>query len=72
MFDLRRTADEAIAATGIESVHILNGAFMQMFTPGAGVIDKNGVVAYWGDGERPIEVTSVSDTAHDGAGRDRP
>ncbi len=64
MFDLRRNADEGIAKTGIESVHILNGAFMEMFKPGAGAIDYDaGIVSFWGDGTRPIEVTSVEDTA---------
>lgn len=64
MFDLRRDADEAIAKTGIDAVHILNGAFMEMFRPGAGAIDyEAGVVSFWGDGTRPIEVTSVEDTA---------
>lgn len=64
MFDLRRKADEAIAETGIEAVHILNGAFMEMFRPGAGAIDYDaGVVSFWGDGASLIEVTSVEDTA---------
>ncbi len=63
LFDLRRTADEKIAATGIEHIHVLQGAFMDMFRPGAGVIGNDGVVSFWGDGTRPIEVTSVEDTA---------
>ena len=64
MFDLRRTADARIAAIGIEHVHVLQGAFMDMFRPGAGAIDLDaGVVRFWGDGTRPIEVTSVEDTA---------
>jgi len=64
MFDLRRNADEAIEATGIEHVHVLQGAFMEMFGPGMGAIDYDGgVVTFWGDGTRPIEVTSVEDTA---------
>ena len=63
MFDLRRTAGAAIAATGLTAIHLLNGAFMDMFTPGAGVIGTDGVVRFWGDGARPIEVTSVADTA---------
>jgi uncharacterized protein YbjT (DUF2867 family) len=63
MFDLRRTADERIAATGIEHIHVLQGAFMDMFKPGAGVIGNDGVVSFWGDGTQPIEVTSVEDTA---------
>ncbi len=64
MFDLRRTADDAIAAVGLEQVNILQGAFMEMFGPGMGVVDYDrGVVTFWGDGTQPIEVTSVEDTA---------
>lgn len=63
MFDLRRTADEKIAATGLEHVHVLQGGFMDMFKPGAGVIGNDGVVSFWGDGTQPIEVTSVEDAA---------
>ena len=63
MFDLRRQADEKIAATGIEHVHILQGGFMEMFKPGAGVIGNDGVVSFWGDSTRPIDTTSVEDTA---------
>lgn len=64
MFDLRRAADEAIAATGIEHVHVLQGAFMALFGPGMGTFDYDaGTVAFWGDGTRPIEVTSLEDTA---------
>ena len=63
MFDLRRRADEAIAATGLEAVHILNGGFMTLFVPGNGTLGTDGVVTYWGDGTEPIEVTSVADTA---------
>lgn len=65
MFDLRRNADEAIAAIGLEQVNVLQGAFMEMFSPGMGVIDYDGgVVTFWGDGMQQIEVTSVEDTAH--------
>ncbi len=64
MFDLRRAADEAIAATGIEHVHVLQGAFMALFGPGMGTFDyAAGTVTFWGDGTQPIEVTSVEDTA---------
>jgi len=64
MFDLRRDADERIAAVGLEQVNVLQGAFMEMFGPGAGVMDyDSGVVTFWGDGTQPIEVTSVEDTA---------
>ncbi len=64
MFDLRRTADEKIAATGIEHIHVLQGAFMEMFGPGMGTFDYDaGVVTFWGDGTQGIETTSVEDTA---------
>ena len=63
MFDLRRQADAAIAATDLEHVHVLQGGFMEMLRPGAGVIGDDGIVRFWGDGTRPIEVTSVPDTA---------
>ncbi len=37
---------------------------MELFTPGMGAIDLDrGTVGFFGDGERPIEVTSVEDTA---------
>ena len=64
MFDLRRAADDKIAATGIEHVHVLQGAFMELFGPGMGMINYDaGTVTFWGDGTQPIEVTSVEDTA---------
>ncbi len=64
MFDMRRIADEAIAATGIEHVHVLQGGFMELFGPGMGAFNYDaGTVAFWGDGTQPIEVTSVQDTA---------
>lgn len=63
-FDARRTADEAIAAVGLEQVNILQGGFMELFMPGMGAIDPDkGTVGFFGDGERPVEVTSVEDTA---------
>ncbi len=64
MFDLRRDADERIAATGLEQVNVLQGAFMDLFLPGRGAIDLDaGTVTYWGDGSQPIEATTVEDTA---------
>jgi uncharacterized protein YbjT (DUF2867 family) len=64
MFDLRRTADERIAATGLEQVNVLQGAFMEMFAPGAGTINYDAAtVSYWGDGSQVIELTSLDDTA---------
>ncbi|THF68385.1 NAD-dependent epimerase/dehydratase family protein [Deinococcus sp. Arct2-2] len=64
MFDLRRTADEQIAATGIQQINVLQGAFMEMFAPGAGTFDDDtGTVTYWGDGTQMIDTTSLEDTA---------
>ena len=64
MFDLRRRADEQIAATGIKQINVLQGAFMEMFSPKAGTFDyEAGTVNYWGDGTQIIDATSVEDTA---------
>lgn len=64
MFNLRQQADAAIAATGIEAIHILQGGFMEMFRLGGGVLDAaTKTVSYWGDGQQLIELTSVEDTA---------
>ena len=64
MFDLRKMAAERIAASGIEHIHVLQGAFMEMFGPGMGTVDCDaGVVTFWGDGTQVIETTSVEDTA---------
>jgi len=63
-FDMRRTADERIEAIGLEQVNVLQGGFMELFTPGRGAIDLDaGTIGFFGDGERPVEVTSVEDTA---------
>lgn len=63
-FDARREADKAIAATGLEQVNVLQGGFMELFMPGMGAIDfDKGTTGFFGDGNRPIEVTSVEDTA---------
>lgn len=63
-FEWRRVADERIAALGLEQVNILQGAFMEMFLPGRGAIDLDaGTVSFFGDGDQPIEATSVEDTA---------
>ncbi len=64
MFDLRRQADEAIAAMGIEHVHVLQGAFMEMFGPKMGTFDYDaGTATFWGDGNQIIDCTSVESTA---------
>ena len=64
MFDLRRRADDAIEETGIEHVHVLQGAFMEMFAPGMGTFDyENATVTFYGDGTQVIDCTSVRSTA---------
>ena len=63
-FDMRATADARIAELGLEQVNVLQGGFMDLFLPGMGAIDLDkGTVGFFGDGERPVEVTSVEDTA---------
>ncbi len=64
LFDMRSQADARIAEIGLEQVNVLQGAFMDMFLPGMGAVDLDaGTVSFFGDGDRPIEVTSVEDTA---------
>ena len=64
MFDLRATADARIGEIGLEQVNVLQGGFMDLFLPGRGAIDlEAGTVGFFGGGNRPIEVTSVEDTA---------
>ena len=64
MFDMRAEADRRIAALGLEQINVLQGGFMDMFLPGHGAIDLDaGTISFFGDGIRPIEVTSVEDTA---------
>lgn len=65
-FDMRREADVAIAAAGIEHVHVLNGAFMDNFLQSqfGGVFDlARGTASYWGTGQETFDATSVEDTA---------
>lgn len=76
MFDLRRKADASIAATGIAQVHVLQGAFMEMFGPKMGTSDYDaGTVSFWGDGSQVIDCASVESTAqmvaHEALDRDR-
>lgn len=64
MFDMRAQANARIAEIGLEQVNVLQGGFMDMFLPGMGAIDLDaGTVSLFGDGNRPVEVTSVEDTA---------
>ncbi|WP_225772080.1 NmrA family NAD(P)-binding protein [Inquilinus sp. Marseille-Q2685] len=65
MLDWRREADEAIAKSGLEHVHVLNGAFHEVvIAPFFQVFDlEAGKVSYWGDGDAVFDVTTVADTA---------
>ena len=64
MFDMRAKADARIAEIGLEQINVLQGGFMDLFMPGRGAIDLDaGTVSFFGDGNRPIEVTSIEDTA---------
>ncbi len=65
-FDMRRDADRVIAASGLEHVHVLNGAFMDNFLQSqfGAIFDMAlGTASYWGDGHQPFDATSVEDTA---------
>ncbi|MFZ7088986.1 NmrA family NAD(P)-binding protein [Curtobacterium sp. RRHDQ10] len=66
MFAMRRSADAAIDDTGLEVLHVLNGAFMDMMTDPrtAGVVDlAAGAGRYWGAGDDPFDVTLIEDVA---------
>jgi len=66
MFALRREADAAIEATGLEVVHVLNGAFMDMMIDPntAGVVDLvSGTGQFYGDGSDEFDLTLVADVA---------
>ncbi len=61
-FDLRRDADEIIAGTGIQAVHILNGALMDGFVD-AFFDHEARTATFWGSGEETFDATTVEDTA---------
>ena len=61
-FDLRRDADEIIADSGLEAVHILNGALMDGFV-NAFFDHQARTATYWGGGEETFDATTVGDTA---------
>jgi uncharacterized protein YbjT (DUF2867 family) len=64
-FDARVRAAEQIEATGLECIHVLQGALMELFAPGSPILDyEQGVASFWGDGTQPIEITSLEDTAY--------
>jgi len=66
MFALRRAADDAIDELGLEVLHVLNGAFMDMMLDPntAHVIDlEHGVANVYGSGTDEFDLTLISDIA---------
>ncbi|SHH37270.1 NmrA family NAD(P)-binding protein [Geodermatophilus nigrescens] len=66
-YDLRREAGLRIQGTGLEVVHVLNGAFLDLFVQPRGVLDLDdaaGTATFWGEGTERFEATTVEDTAH--------
>ncbi len=63
-YDLRRAADKAIAASGLEHLHVLNGVFMDVFLSPTSMFDRQHATArLWGSGHERFGATSVDDTA---------
>ena len=63
-FDLRRTFAALLDGSKVEGTSILNGAFTDMLTMGYPVLHADeGIFDIWGDGQQPMDFTSVADTA---------
>jgi uncharacterized protein YbjT (DUF2867 family) len=66
MFAMRREADAAIEGLGLDVLHVLNGAFMDMMLDPrtADVVDLTTDEAHsWGAGDEPFDITLVEDVA---------
>jgi nucleoside-diphosphate-sugar epimerase len=62
--DLRRDFHERLYKTSIGATSILNGAFMEILTGRAPIINfKLKQVAYWGDADQLLDFTTMDDTA---------
>jgi uncharacterized protein YbjT (DUF2867 family) len=63
--DFRKEADEAFADSVVRQVSVLNGGFMEvMLDPFMGILDPDaGTFSFWGDGEQPMDFTSIPDTS---------
>jgi uncharacterized protein YbjT (DUF2867 family) len=63
--DMRKRVMEAIQQSGIGYTVFLNGGFTEVVTSAFfGVVDEaNRTVTYWGDGQQPLDLTTLSDTA---------
>jgi nucleoside-diphosphate-sugar epimerase len=63
--DQRRKADEAFEDSGVKPVFFLNGAFPEaMVAPLLQIVDfERETFTYWGDGDQPMDFTTVPDAA---------
>ena len=63
--DMRKEVLEYLEQNGMEYTLVLNGAFMDTIpTPFMPQFDlDNGIFQYWGDGETPVDMTTIDDTA---------
>jgi uncharacterized protein YbjT (DUF2867 family) len=62
--DARRTFAQQLEYSAINVTHFLNGGFMEAVFSSPGLIDKDaGTLAYWGDGEIPLDFTALDDVA---------
>jgi len=64
-YDLRKKADEAFATSRVRPVYLFNGAFPEfVIQPISGLVDfEKNTFSYWGDGDQPIDFTTIRDTA---------
>ncbi|GAB4542065.1 MAG: hypothetical protein Tsb0014_34470 [Pleurocapsa sp.] len=62
---MRKEVLEYLQQSGLDYTLILNGAFMDIIsTPFMPQFDlDNGIFKYWGDGETPVDMTTIEDTA---------
>ena len=63
--DLRKKADETFTGSTVAPTSVLNGGFMEvMLSPFMGIVNLDGgTFSYWGDGEQPMDFTSIPDVA---------
>lgn len=63
--DMRKIADAAFGQSTVKPTSVLIGGFMEvMLSPFMGIVDhEHHTFSYWGDGEQPIDLTSIPDAA---------
>lgn len=63
--DMRKTADAAFEHSAVRPTSVLIGAFMEvLLAPFMGIVDlEGGTFSYWGEGEQPMDFTSIPDAA---------